>query len=77
MPKTWVAQAVRGIEICRFLPDNAGNITALMVSGEVSDGESWRPRAEDIWPDLTVTQKTQMQALYTKLKTAYQNRMLA
>ena len=76
MPKTWTAQEVRGISQVRFIVDGLGNVTGLNVIGEVNDGEKWMPLALDLWPDLTATQKTQMQALFTKLKTAYQQRIL-
>jgi len=68
MPKTLIAKNIAGIQNIAFSIDDAGKVTAINVACDVNFGEMGLSLTVDIWPSLTLAQKTAAQGFHNALK---------
>ena len=68
MPKTFVAKDVANIQNIAFSIDDAGKVTAINVACEINFGGMGLSQTVDIWPGLTLAQKTAAQGFHNGLK---------
>ena len=68
MPKNFRARNIASIQNIAFSIDDAGKVTAINVACEVNFGEMGLSQTVDIWPSLTLAQKTAAQGFHNALK---------
>ena len=68
MSKTFIAKNIANISNIAFNVDEAGKVTAINVACEINFGEMGLSQTVDIWPSLTLAQKTAAQGFHNALK---------
>jgi len=76
MAKIYTAQSVAANHNWQFVFSDGGDISGLVIKGEVNYGSMGKIEQLDIWPHLSAAQKAQIQNAYNAVRTWFNNQFL-
>ena len=76
MVKTYTAQSIAANHNWQFVFADGGEISGLVIKGEVNYGSMGKVETLDIWPHLTPAQQAQIQNAYNAVRTWFNKQFL-